>query len=194
MRALPYRDVAAALATIEASGSSLSAKACLTFTILTAARSGEARGAIWDEIDEDAATWTIPGSRMKGGREHRVPLSAAALGVLERMRPLRDDSGLVFPSPTRRGKPLSDMTLTKILRNTGLSARSTVHGYRSSFRDWSADSGKPREIAEAALAHAVGGVEGSYFRSDLFDRRRRLMADWAGYLSGDGAKVVQLRG
>ena len=86
------------------------------------------------------------------------------------------------------------MTLTKILRDTGLAERATVHGFRSSFRDWCADTGKPREIAEAALSHTVGGVEGAYFRSDLFERRRRLMADWAAYLSGGGATVVPLRG
>ena len=194
MRALPYRDVMAALATIETSGSSLTAKASLTFTILTAARSGEARGATWDEIDEDAATWTIPGSRMKGGREHRVPLSAAALDILQRMRPLRDDSDLIFPSPVRRGRALSDMSLTKVLRSTGLAKRATVHGFRSSFRDWCAETGKPREIAEAALAHTVGGVEGSYFRSDLFERRAILMEQWAAYLSGGDAKMVPIRG
>ena len=131
---------------------------------------------------------------MKAGAEHRVPLSDAALAVLGQARPLRNKSGLIFPSPSRAGRPLSDMTLTKVLRTTGLADRSTVHGFRSSFRDWCADTGKPREIAEAALAHTVGGVEGAYFRSDLFERRRRLMADWAAYLSGDDAKVVPLRG
>ena len=106
----------------------------------------------------------------------------------------KTNSGLVFPSPSRAGKPLSDMTLTKVLRTTGLAERTTVHGFRSSFRDWCAETGKTREIAEAALAHSISGVEGAYFRSDLFDQRRRLMADWAGYLSGADAKVVQLRG
>ena len=194
LRSLPYREVAAALATVEASGSSLSAKLCLQLTVLTAARSGETRAGLWSEIDLDAREWRIPANRMKAGVKHRVPLSDAALATLETARPLRDDSGLVFPSPTRRGKPLSDMTLTKVLRDAGLADRATVHGFRSSFRDWCAETGKPREIAEAALAHTVGGVEGAYFRSDLFERRRRLMADWAAYLSGDGAKVVRLRG
>ena len=194
LRSLPYREVAAALATVEASGSSLSAKLCLQLTVLTAARSGETRGALWSEIGLDAREWRIPANHMKAGVEHRVPLSDAALAVLEHARPLRDDSGLVFPSPTRRGKPLSDMTLTKVLRDTGLAVRATVHGFRSSFRDWCADTGKPREIAEAALAHTVGGVEGAYFRSDLFERRRRLMSDWAAYLSGEAATVVPLRG
>ena len=131
---------------------------------------------------------------MKTGVEHRVPLSGAALAVLESVQPLRDRFDLLFPSPSRPGKPLSDMTLTKVLRNTGLADRATVHGFRSSFRDWCADTGKPREVAEAALAHVVGGVEGAYFRSDLFERRRRLMDQWTQYLTGSGAKVVQLRG
>ena len=179
LRALPYREVGAALATVDASASSLSAKLAFRFTVLTAARSGEVRGAAWAEIDLDAHEWSIPASRMKAGAEHRVPLSDAALAVLEQARPLRDKSGLIFPSPSRAGRPLSDMTLTKVLRTTGLAERATVHGFRSSFRDWCADTGKPREIAEAALAHTVGGVEGAYFRSDLFARRRRVMADWA---------------
>ena len=194
LRSLPYREVAAALATVKASGSSLSAKLCLQFTVLTATRSGEARGATWDEIDLDACEWRIPASRMKAGAEHRVPLSDAALAVLEQAKALDDESGPLFPSPVKRRHALSDMSLTKVLRDTGLAERATVHGFRSSFRDWCAETGKPREIAEAALAHTVGGVEGAYFRSDLFERRRRLMADWAAYLSGDSATVVQLHG
>ena len=194
LRALPYQEVGPALETVEASASSLSAKLCFRFTVLTGARSGEVRGAAWAEIDLDAHEWRIPASRMKAGAEHRVPLSDAALAVLGQARPLRNKSGLIFPSPSRAGRPLSDMTLTKVLRTTGLADRATVHGFRSSFRDWCADTGKPREIAEAALAHTVGGVEGAYFRSDLFERRRRLMTDWAGYLGGADAKVVKLRG
>ena len=135
-------------------------KRCLRFLVLTAARSGEARGATWAEVDFEAKEWRIPGERMKGGREHRVPLSDAAVAVLGRARGLDDGSGLVFPSPLRPARPLSPMTLTKILRDRGLADRATVHGFRSAFRDWCAETGKPREIAEAALAHTVGGVEG----------------------------------
>ncbi len=193
-RALPYQEVADALSTIEASKASLSARLCLRFTILTAARSGESRGATWDEVDLDVRVWRIPANRMKADVEHRVPLSEAALGVLEKAGPLGDGSDLLFPSPRWPGRLLSDMTLTKVLRDTGLADRATVHGFRSAFRDWCAETGNPREIAEAALAHTVGGVEGAYFRSDLFERRRQLMADWAEYLSGDGAKVVWLHG
>lgn len=194
LRAMPYGEIAAALDTIDASNSSLSAKLALRFTILTAARNGEVRGATWDEIDRDAREWRIPGERMKSGQPHRVPLSDAALAVLDHARPLSGGEGLVFPSPTKPGHPMSDMTLTKILRKTGLAERATVHGFRSSFRDWCADTGKPREIAEAALAHTVGGVEGAYFRSDLFERRRALMQSWANFVAGTGADVVRLRG
>ena len=194
LRALPHGEVAGALETVAASRASIAAKACFRFVVLTACRGGEARGATWDEVHEDACEWRIPGARMKGGVDHRVPLSDPALAVLKTARSIDDGSGLVFPSPTRTGKPMSDMTLTKVLRDCGLAQHTTVHGLRSSFRDWCAETGKPREIAEAALAHAVGGVEGAYFRSDLFERRRRLMADWARYLTGDGADVVSLHG
>ena len=193
-RALPYAEVAAALEQVEASRASHAAKLCLRFLILTAARSGEARGATWAEVDTDAREWRIPGDRMKGGAGHRVPLSDAALAALERARPLDDGSGLVFPSPLRPGRSLSNMTLTKILRDQGLADRATVHGFRSAFRDWCAETGKPREIAEAALAHTVGGVEGAYFRSDLLARRRALMDQWAAFLSATDGKVVRLYG
>ena len=194
-RALPHREVAEALEIIESTRASLSARACLRWVVLTACRSGEARGATWAEIDVEARLWRVPASRMKTGAEHRVPLPDEALEVLERVRPLRDDAaGLVFPSPVRSGKPLSNMSMTKLLRDCGLADRTTVHGLRSSFRDWCAEEGKPREVAEAALAHTVGGVEGSYFRSDLFERRRRLMDQWAAYVTDAApAKVVAFR-
>ena len=146
------------------------------------------------EIDVQAREWRIPGERMKKGREHRVPLSAAPCDVLAQARLLADGSGLVFPSPQRPGQPLSNMTLTKILRDRGLADRATVHGFRSAFRDWCAETGKPREIAEAALAHTVGGVEGAYFRSDLYLRRRVLMDQWAAFLTTTEPKVVRLYG
>ena len=191
-RALPYQELGAALGIIGASRASDSAKGCLTFIACTAARSGEARGATWDEIDLERRLWTIPAARMKSANEHRVPLSDPAIAVLERVRPLSGGDGLVFPSPQRPGKPMSDMTLTKVLRVTDLAARTTVHGLRSSFRDWCADTNKPREIAEAALAHVVSGVEGAYFRSDLIERRRGVMEAWAQYITGETGTVVQL--
>ena len=191
-RALPYADVQSALQTVEASPASLTTKQCLRFIVLTAVRSGEARGATWAEIDVGARTWTIPASRMKAKVGHRVPLSAAALAVLGQAREIDDGSGLVFASPRKPGRTLSDGTLSKILRENGLAC--VVHGFRSSFRDWCAETGKPRETAEAALAHAVAGVEGAYFRSDLFERRRHLMDSWGAFVSRSGsAKVVNLR-
>ena len=193
-RALPHAEVAASLDVIAASAASLAAKSCLRFVVLTAARSGEARSATWKEIDLERRLWTIAASRMKAANPHRVPLSNAALDVLESVWPLSGGEGLVFPSPSRQDRPLSDMTLTKVLRDNGLAERCTVHGFRSSFRDWCADTGKPREIAEAALAHAVGGVEGAYFRSDVLERRRVVMDAWAGYVSRRPAKVVRLHG
>ncbi len=194
-RALPYQEVQAALATVEESPASLAVKLCFRFTVLTAARSGEAREAAWNEIDFEAREWRIPGTRMKSGAEHRVPLSKAALAVLEQARALNDESGLVFPSPLKKGRPLSNMTMTKLLRDNQLADRTTVHGFRSAFRDWCAETGKPRELAEAALAHTVGGVEGAYFRSDLLAKRRRLMSQWADFVTAsDTKKVVQLHG
>ena len=189
LRALPYRELSAALQTIETSNASLAAKLALRFVILTAGRSGEIRGATWDEVDVEGRVWRIPAERMKAGAEHRVPLSGPAVSVLKSAGRIGDGSGPVFPSPVRPGRPLSDMTLTKVLRVTGLAERTTVHGFRSAFRDWCAETGKPREIAEAALAHRVPGVEGAYFRSDLFQRRRELMDQWAAYLVGDGSGV-----
>ena len=175
----------AALETIAASTAGVAAKACFEFLVLTAARSGEARGATWDEIDLDARQWTIPAERMKGGVEHRVPLSEAAIAALEEAAPLRNDSALVFPSPVR-SRPLSDMTLTKILRTVGLAERATVHGFRSSFRDWAAECTSATYAAmELSLAHHVGNaVERAYARSDLLEQRRALMDQWAEYVIG----------
>ena len=185
LRALPYREVGPALRTVEASQTSPASKHCLKFLILTAARSGEARGATWDEIDLEGAAWTIPGSRMKAGVEHRVPLSYQALDALMLAQHLKDGSRLCFPSPLRPGKMLSDMTMTKILRSTGLADQATVHGFRTSFKTWTMEqTDTPWAVGEAALAHQLGGsVEQAYARSDLFDRRRTLMQQWADYLT-----------
>ena len=194
LRAMPYQEVSAALATVEASKASLASKLCLRFLVLTAARSGEARGATWDEIDEDAGEWRIPGSRMKAGVEHRVPLSGAALELLEQARVLRDGSGLIFPSSVKAGHPMSDMTLTQVLRKTGLAERSTVHGFRSAFRDWAAEcTSAPHAVMELSLAHAVGSsVEQAYARSDLIEKRRVLMQAWADFVTGDASEVLPL--
>ena len=185
-RALPYENLPGALRVVEFSQSSVPARLCMKFLILTAARSGEARGARWDEIDLEGATWTIPGSRMKAGREHRVPLNDAALTVLDIAAMLADGSGLVFPS-FREGRPLSDMTLTKILRASGLSEVTTVHGLRSSFRDWCLEqTSAPWAVAEACLAHSLGNsTERAYARSHLFEKRRELMESWGVYVTED---------
>ena len=185
-RSLPYQEVGKALGIIEASTASLSAKLCLKFTILTAARSGESRAATWDELDLEARTWTIPAVKMKAGRPHRVPISDQAADVLVQAQLLRDESSLTFPSPLKSGRMLSDMTLTKILRDNGLADRATVHGFRSSFKDWTMEqTDTPWAVGEAALAHTLGNAtEQAYARSDLFERRRRLMQEWADYVTG----------
>ena len=178
---MPYPEIIEALETVEASHASLAAKQCLRFLVQMAARSGEARGATWNEIDKDAREWRIPAQRMKGGVQYRVPLSGPSLAVLERASQLRDDSGLVFPSPVRPGHSMSDITLTKVLRATGLAERATVHGFRSTFRDWAAEcTNAPHAVMELSLTHAVGSsVEQAYARSDLIAKRRVLMDQWA---------------
>ena len=195
-RALPYQEVKDALATVEASQASLAVKLGFRFTVLTAARSGEVREAVWSEIDFDAREWRIPGARMKSGTEHRVPLSDAALAVLEQARALKNDSGLVFPSPLKPDRPLSNMTMTKLLRDVKLADRATVHGFRSAFRTWASEqTNTAHAVMEMALAHAVGSsVERSYARSDLFTKRRALMQRWADYVTSSGAEVIKLHG
>ena len=185
LRALPYRETGEALRTVDASQASPASKLCLRFLVLTAVRSGEARGASWDEIDTDRAVLTVPASRMKAGEEHRVPLSTQAREVLEEARRLRDGSQLCFPSSLRPGHMLSDMTLTNLLRKTGLAERTTVHGFRTSFRTWTMEQTDTSwEVAEAALAHRLGdAVAQAYARSDLFGQRRTLMQLWADYLT-----------
>jgi integrase len=191
--ALPYADMQAFMVKLrEEKGSGAR---CLEFVILSAARSGEARGATWAEIDLDAAHWTVPGSRMKAGREHRVPLSNAAIDLLKTMQKLREGD-LVFPS-AKRGKPISDMTMGKTLKSMGR-PDITTHGFRSTFRDWvSEQTAYPGEMAEMALAHTIGNkVEAAYRRGDLFEKRRRLMADWADYCDKPrtaGATVTPIR-
>ena len=174
--AAPYTEVGAIIAQIAAGPSNPSAKACTTFLILTACRSTEASGAEWSEIDFDARVWTIPATRMKSRREHRVPLSDAALAILAERRGLHPV--YCFASVVT-SRPLSQETLSRTVRDTSFK----VHGFRSSFRDWASDVAKaPREVAEAALAHVVGSqAEQSYARSDLCERRRALMGAWGAY-------------
>ena len=182
--ALPYSEVGAALAAIAVSTASDAVKACLRFTVLTAVRSGEARGATWNEMDLQAAEWRIPAERMKGGSEHRVPLSAAAVETLERARSLHSPADWCFPAPARAGQKIHATTLAYVVKRL-YGARCTVHGFRSSFRDWASEqTNTPHAVAEAALAHQVGNaVERSYARSDLFDKRRDLMNRWAAFVA-----------
>ena len=185
-RALPYSDVPAALAAVEASTSREVTKLAFTFLVLTAARAGEVRGASWDEIDLDAATWTIPAERMKARRKHRVPLSQQALAVVDKAQAFGNGKGLVFPS-NRRGGGLSNMAFAMLMRRFGVDA--VPHGMRTSFRNWTLEqTSTPWAVAEAALAHTLGdSVASAYARSDLFEKRRVLMQAWGDYtLPADG--------
>jgi integrase len=181
--AMPYGDIPEFMARLRARWS-IDARA-LEFAILTAARSNEVLGAAWAEFDLGGATWTVPGKRMKGGKEHRVPLSSAALEIV---KAVKSDNDLVFPSGT------SGRALYKLLRRMGIE-NATTHGFRSAFRDWTAErTSFPREVCEAALAHATSEVEQAYRRTDLFEKRRELMNAWARYCDGAGsADVVPLR-
>jgi integrase len=164
---------------------------CLEFVVLTAARSNEALTAKWSEMDLQARTWTLPASKMKGGREHRVPLSPAALSLLEA---LPQKGEYVFTG--HRGRQyLSPASMKMLLIR--MKQPTTTHGFRSSFRDWCAErTSYPSELAEMALAHRVGSrVENAYRRTDLFERRRRLMADWAAFCETPtpNAEVIPIR-
>lgn len=181
-KALPFAELRKAIGTVRSTYAHPATKLAFEFIAFTACRSGEARLATWDEFDLSAATWTIPASKMKNGLEHRVPLSNSTLDVLGQARELGNGAGLVFPSA--RGKLMSDSTVSKLLRDNNI--QTTPHGLRSAFRDWAAEcSDQPREIAEYALAHIEGSAaELAYRRTDYFDRRRKLMEDWALYLNG----------
>jgi integrase len=179
--ALRWQEIGTFVAAVRAQPG-LAAPALL-LTILTAARSSEVLCARWGEINLTEAVWTIPGARMKAGREHRVPLSEAALVVLRGLLPLRDaqTGDWIFPG-ARKARPLSNMAMEMLLRRMRR-ADLTVHGFRSTFRDWAAETtGYPREVAEAALAHTLADkTEAAYRRGDLFEKRRRMMGDWAAY-------------
>ena len=184
--ALPHREVASAVEAVRRSRARPVIKLAFEFLVLTAGRSGEVRGAEWRELDLTAGVWTVPATRMKAKREHRVPLCRRAVEVLDAARGLGPGGGLAFP--TARGRQLKDMALSGLLKDLEIAA--VPHGFRSSFRDWAAEeTDHPREVVEAALAHRVRNpVEAAYARSDLFERRRRLMDDWAGYLAGRARK------
>jgi len=180
---LPYNQIGGFIAALRKQSGDKAAVA-LEFTILTAARTSETIGATWNELNLEKGIWTIPADRIKAGREHRVPLSEAALKLLRRLEPERDESQKVHYvfKGGRRGKPLSNMAMLTLLRRMKRKDV-TVHGFRSTFRDWAAEQTNfPREVAEAALAHAIEDkVEAAYRRSDLFEKRRLLMEQWARY-------------
>ncbi|MYI22231.1 MAG: tyrosine-type recombinase/integrase [Gammaproteobacteria bacterium] len=185
LAALPYAEVAGAIATVRGSGAYPATGLAFELLVLTACRSGEVRGARWEEVDLEAREWRIPAARMKTNREHRVPLSSRALAVLEEAQALADGSGVVFPS--ERGRALDGAAIVKLVRDLGIGA--VPHGFRSSFRDWAAEcTDAPREVCELALAHVNSDrVEAAYRRTDLFERRRALMEQWAAFLAGSDA-------
>ena len=188
--AMPYEEVAAFIAKLRKreATSALALELC----ILTAARSGEILGMRWSEIDLDKKIWTVPADRMKAGREHRVPLSPRAVAILRRLE--KAESGqFVFPGQARN-KPLSNKAMEMVLRRMKIED-ATVHGFRSSFRDWAGNvSNFPREVVETAFAHVIGDkAEQAYRRSDALEKRRKLMEAWAAYCEPKAANVVQIR-
>lgn len=189
-RALPYADLPAFVEKLR-SRKAMAALA-LEFTILTAARTGEVIGATWEEIDFAKQVWTVRAHRMKAGREHRIPLSPRAIEILESVKPM----GTAFLFAGERGGKLSNMAMAMLLKRMGTEV--TAHGFRSAFRDWAAEcTAYANEVCEAALAHTIGNrVEAAYRRGDLFEKRARLMGDWADYCSkgtSTGATVTPIR-
>ncbi|WP_426260952.1 tyrosine-type recombinase/integrase [Sphingomonas sp. DC1100-1] len=180
-KALPYDQVGSAIRKVQDSDAGVTTKLAFEFLVLTATRSAETREAVWSEFDLAKAVWTIPAGRMKAKKDHRVPLSPRCLAILAKAKTLkRDADDLVFPG-TKDAKPLSDMTLSKLMKDLGIAA--VPHGFRSSFRDWAGETtAHPREVIEFALAHVIQDkAEAAYARSDLFEKRRALMKDWAAY-------------
>ncbi len=177
-----YSEVPAVLNLVRNSTADKFTRLAFEFLVLTAARSGEARDMIWDEVWGD--TWTVPAERMKKRREHRVPLSDRAVAILKQAKSLRKEGNLVFPSP-RTGRPLSDMAFTRMLKRLEIPA--VPHGFRSSFKDWTlSETSYPWAVSEAALAHNLGNnLESAYARTDLFERRRGLMQEWATFCGGN---------
>ena len=187
---LPYTDVSDCLNVIKHSDAMLSTKLAIELLVLTATRSGEVRLANWSEVDLDAKTWTIPAERMKMKEEHIIPLSDRALDVLQQAKALGGD-GLIFPG-MRSGRPMSDMTMSKLVKELGYPV--DIHGFRTSFRTWVQEqTNTAHEVAERALAHkTTNKVEAAYARSDLFEKRRKLMDAWASYLRDDRENLISL--
>ena len=189
--AMAYADVAGFMARLRA-GEDTMGRLALETLVLTAARSGEVRGATWDEVDLEAGLWSIPAARMKRKKPHVIPLPPAVVAVFKRALALQTgDATMVFPGLVR-GKPISDATMAKVLKVMGETAK--PHGFRSSFKDWAGEvAGFPNELSEAALAHAIPNkAEAAYRRGDMLERRRVMMAAWADYC--DGGRGVALQG
>ena len=192
-RHLPYAEVPEAMRMIAEYGGR--ATSCMfRFMVLTGVRPGEARAATWAEVDRGAGVWTVPGARMKEGKEHAVPLSDAAGAVLDEAAAISDGSDVVFPSASRPGHPVSDGTVTKMLKTLGIHSRAVAHGFRKSFRTWMEErTTADFAVKEMALSHAVGNqVERIYQRSDLLAKRRVLMGQWADFLTGKRATVARI--
>lgn len=181
--AMPWATVPLYVSNVVRIGPTNVSRSLLEFIILTAARSGEARAMKWDEVDLASRVWTVPAERMKARVVHRVPLSTRVVEILEAQRELHPDADLVFPA--RRGGVLSDMVLTKLLRDHRAASSdkqrtATAHGFRSSFRDWASEHGYARDLAERALAHTISNqAEAAYHRTDLLEQRRAMMQAWA---------------
>jgi len=192
-KSMPYTEVAACIDVIRGSGAGVPTKLAVEFLILTATRSGEVREAVWSEVDLVNRVWVVPAKRMKMKAEHRVPLSDRALEIIRHAQAVADGGDLVFPG-TKAGRPLSDMTLSKLVKELGFDV--DVHGFRTSFRTWVQEqTNMPAEVAEAALAHKNSNkVEAAYARSDLFEKRRKLMAAWDSYIAVRRGEVVKLGG
>jgi len=184
-KALPYDKVADAIEVVRSSDAGMVTKLAFEFLVLTATRSVETREARWSEVDLEKKVWTIPASRMKAKKEHRVPLTDRSLAILKAVAPFKQaKSDFIFPG-TKEDRPLSDMTFSKLMKELAIPA--VPHGFRSSFRDWAGEAtAHSREVIEFALAHVIKDkAEAAYARSDLFEKRRTLMADWESYLKGD---------
>ena len=191
-KSLNYDEMPSLFEEIDASSATTQAKLALQFTILTCCRTTEVLHSTWNEIDLVKAIWVIPAERMKAGETHSVPLSSAALKVLKKAHALRSASELIFPSPID-DKPMSDGTMRKLLQKT-LRVDATVHGFRSTFKDWAAETtNHPNEVSEMALAHTIGSkTEAAYRRGDLLQKRKELMQEWSDFLCSKNGKVIRL--